>query len=211
MSIEPSVRLGKRSPLALTMKRPMPTLRKWLVAFLWCMTVILWVRSLWVGDRLMIRTKSTYMGIVSGDGRLCLFECARSDPAFSNFGTGCVDFGTFDADLWGRFNGDRNSYFTWENTGLIRYNAAMPELKRPGNLGGLTAIYALTLYIPFLVPFLAFSTAVGIQVRRFLREQMVASRRSANRCVSCGYDLCATPGRCPECGAIPAGKAKTSN
>jgi hypothetical protein len=137
MSIEPSVRLGKRSPLALTMKRPKATLRKWLVAFLWCMTVILWVRSLWVGDRLMIRTKSTYMGIVSGDGRLCLFECARSDPAFSNFGTGCVDFGAFDADLWGRFNGDRNSYFTWENTGLIRYNAAMPELKRPGNLRGI--------------------------------------------------------------------------
>ncbi|HYE17787.1 MAG TPA: hypothetical protein VEA69_05045 [Tepidisphaeraceae bacterium] len=36
----------------------------------------------------------------------------------------------------------------------------------------------------------------------FLRRRRAARRRLANRCAECGYDLRASPDRCPECGAM---------
>jgi predicted amidophosphoribosyltransferase len=53
--------------------------------------------------------------------------------------------------------------------------------------------------IPIWLPLLIFAAPAGLWLRGVLRR-----RRGAHECPSCGYDLRATPDRCPECGTPAA-------
>jgi hypothetical protein len=57
------------------------------------------------------------------------------------------------------------------------------------------------LWISYAYPTLLFALAPLAWLRRFARQR--AAKR-AGHCQGCGYDLRASPQRCPECGAIPA-------
>jgi hypothetical protein len=46
-------------------------------------------------------------------------------------------------------------------------------------------------------------TVLWIVVAGVIRDRRTDARQSAGLCAACGYDLRATPGRCPECGTIP--------
>jgi hypothetical protein len=54
--------------------------------------------------------------------------------------------------------------------------------------------------LPFLLLILPLIWMISFVHDRRLRRQ----RRQAGQCVECGYDLRATPQRCPECGTVPA-------
>jgi len=57
-----------------------------------------------------------------------------------------------------------------------------------------------------VVPLLGCAPAVW--VARARRRRIVASRRLRGLCTECGYDVRATPDRCPECGAVPGPPAE---
>jgi hypothetical protein len=60
--------------------------------------------------------------------------------------------------------------------------------------------YAHVPYWPLIPPFLIAGLPA---VRAFITGRRRLRRQAAGCCPSCGYDIRATPERCPECGAVP--------
>jgi hypothetical protein len=58
-----------------------------------------------------------------------------------------------------------------------------------------------TLWIPYWLPLLATAAMPLLRLRTWSRRR---KDLRIGHCRNCGYDLRATPGRCPECGAVPA-------
>jgi hypothetical protein len=64
--------------------------------------------------------------------------------------------------------------------------------------------YLKDLYVPYWLLTLITLILPLTCTTSWIRRQVQARRHRPGLCPTCGYDLRATPNRCPECGAIPS-------
>ncbi|HEY7087300.1 MAG TPA: hypothetical protein VH518_04375 [Tepidisphaeraceae bacterium] len=86
----------------------------------------------------------------------------------------------------------------------ISYNIGTGTVNDPALAGNAaTVVRAKVLVIVWLWP-LVITLALAVPLTAMVvRRWVIRRKRSANGlCLVCGYDLRASPGRCPECGAI---------
>jgi len=92
---------------------------------------------------------------------------------------------------------------------FVGIGAGLTHSASGGALGPFTATQYIT---PHWLAATIFAIIPTFAVTRLIRSKRRMRKRAAkDLCLSCGYDLRASPDRCPECGTVPAGKIKNSN
>jgi hypothetical protein len=159
-------------------------IKKWLPVMVLVLALLgvlaSWFRSHLYADQFGWTTDSfgLFIDIDSG-GVMLTFSADRSAVGRMRFqaGTGVVHFRKSPSPSHHMFMTWRILGFAYEGDDGTGHHVAIP-------------LYAITLFIGVLIGIVA-----GRQLRR-TPSQM-------NTCLKCGYDLRATPARCPECGTEP--------
>ena len=152
--------------------------------------VVLWVRSYWRGDCVSVTTYRPPRGIAewfvrSNDGVLYF---ARND---------------YDAN-----HGSDPRPLTWDSheaNPIFAHPAVQARQPHfvlgPFSLGG--ANLSTVTHVAFTVPHWFPAALAAVAPTAWLaRSARARRRRHGGLCVRCGYDLRATPERCPECGTV---------
>ena len=63
-----------------------------------------------------------------------------------------------------------------------------------------TKVREVSLFLPCWLAALLSACLPAFRLMRWRARRLIRQRRERGHCVRCGYDLCATPDRCPECG-----------
>jgi hypothetical protein len=158
-------------------------------------TVALWVRSYRIYDR-FVRIETMSPEIIGGERGSVVWVLLRRDQPIigddpfvdaSGFHYSCEPAGSPLMSAYVALDGGG-----WRLAGLT-YQAGIPVTLPPGSFR--TRVW--------IVPCWMLAAGAGILPAVWLaglRRRRARRRRGAGRCVGCGYDLRATPERCPECG-----------
>jgi len=187
------------------------------------LTVALWVRSYHVSDHLAYNTADSKTGrcreyVFCADRGLVRFDrVLRTFDESEGLDMFVHDLPIFDKETLGlslsqhrpvTYDPDDHSLlarlgFWWDSfdSGSKRIARIRPTTKPVGHMSLSGGHVCLPLWFITLV----FSVAPLRRLELFVRRRW---RRDASRCPVCGYDLRATPERCPECGSGVEGHAE---
>ena len=174
------------------MTRRLPNLLTALSLLLCAAVCVLWVRSYSRQDNLQVRPRAR-SGLV-----LHLFWAKGSVACTRTYGQVNA---VMPADRRVQFRAGGGQvpptdlYAYWKRRGPVFHGGGLAVLRSAPEYGALGGVLA-----PLWLPAAGF--AVPPIVWLFVRLRSRGRRHLAGLCSQCGYDLRATPGRCPECGTV---------